>query len=172
MKLAVDVHYHSIGTHSVGDRATVAGVLFEQWNDSVPKQELVCEIDLIEDYESGQFYKRELPCILKLLEVHTIRPSCIVIDGFVYLDGFAQSGLGKYLYDALHGEISIIGVAKTPFHGISHDYAVYRGNSEKPLFVTAEGIQITEAKEIVCKMHGEYRLPTLLKRVDQVCRMS
>ncbi|WP_330482442.1 endonuclease V [Tumidithrix elongata] len=163
MKLAVDVHYK-------GDRATVGGILFENWSDRDPTQELTCAIDSIEDYEPGQFYKRELPCILKLLEVHQLKPACIAIDGFVYLDGFSKPGLGKYLYDALCGEVPIVGVAKTLFRGISPDYAVCRGDSEKPLFVTAIGLPISEAKEVIRTMHGSYRIPSLLKRVDRICR--
>jgi hypothetical protein len=31
----------------------------------------------------------------------------------VYLDGFSEAGLGKYLYDALKGEVSVVGMAKS-----------------------------------------------------------
>jgi len=37
--------------------------------------------------ETEAFYKRELPCILKLLDKLEQPPSCIVVDGYVFLDG-------------------------------------------------------------------------------------
>lgn len=106
----------------------------------------------------------------KLLEDHNIRPDCIVIDGFVYLDGVGKAGLGKHLYDALKGRVNVIGVAKRPFKNISDFFAIYRGGSDNPLYVTSEGIEIDIAKKLVATMSGLFRVPTLLKRVDRACR--
>lgn len=61
MILAVDVHYKD-------QKALVAGVLFENWDDDYPCEIFMSTVSNIEKYEPGQFYKRELPCILKLLE--------------------------------------------------------------------------------------------------------
>ena len=163
MILAVDVHYK-------GQKAVVAGVLFENWYDDHPCEVFMSTVADIEKYEPGEFYKRELPCILKLLGDHQIRPDCIVVDGFVYLDGVIKAGLGKHLYDALEGRVNIIGVAKKPFKDISDRFAVYRGRSDKPLYVTSEGIEIDTAKKLVAAMSGRFRVPTLLKMVDQACR--
>jgi len=75
--LAVDVQY--------SDRTgSVAGVLFNNWTDSKPFKEYLSIIDDICEYESGQFYKRELPCILKLINEHSISPTVLVIDGYVF----------------------------------------------------------------------------------------
>ena len=46
--------------------------------------------------EPGQFYKRELPCILELLKQVNPLPNYIVIDGYVYLGGDEKPGLGKH----------------------------------------------------------------------------
>lgn len=93
-----------------------------------------------------------------------------MIDGFVYLDGVNKPGLGKHLYDSLGKDTIVIGVAKRPFKDICDDYAIYRGRSKKPLYVTAEGIDLNQAFEAITQMHGKFRIPDLLKKVDQVCR--
>lgn len=163
MKLAVDVQYYN-------DTATVGGVSFENWQDDEAQREYVSAFQGVMDYEPGKFYKRELPCILKLITEHELRPECIIVDGFVFLDGFSEAGLGKHLFDALGGKVSIIGVAKKRFKDINSKYEVYRGVSKNPLYVTAVGLEIEQARENIRLMHGRDRLPTLLKHADQICR--
>ena len=163
MILAVDVDYRD-------SCAYIGGVTFENWNDGVEKDTSVSFLDHIHEYIPGQFYLRELPCILRLIEEHKLKPEYIVIDGFVLLDGEGKPGLGKYLYDALNNKVAIIGVAKKPFKGMPSACEVYRGFSKNPLYVTSVGITLDDAKTFIRSMHGEYRVPTLLKRVDQVCR--
>ncbi len=162
MILAVDVDYHKEG-------ATIGGVLFENWSDEEAIREVVSNIDSVEEYVPGQFYKRELPCILKLLEEHALLVDTIVVDGYVFLGG-DKKGLGHYLYEALEGTVSVIGVAKNSFHGIPQEWAVFRGESIKPLYITAVGMELAESKESIKSMAGEFRFPTLLKRVDSLCR--
>jgi len=161
--LAVDVAYQSA-------KAVVAGVLFRDWGDESGEAVFISELQEVPDYVSGAFYQRELPCILKLLKDHQLDPGCIVVDGYVYLDGVARAGLGKYLYDALQARVSVIGVAKKPFKGIPSQCELFRGCSTKPLFITAAGLDLTQAKYCIANMHGPYRLPTLLKEVDRLCR--
>ncbi|WP_243369825.1 endonuclease V [Geotalea sp. SG265] len=165
MLLAVDVHY--------GERiAVVAGVEFADWGDAAPRRELVLAMEVPAAYTPGQFYQRELPCILRLLTHYQLQPGCMVIDGYVYLDGENRPGLGKHLFDALAGTVPVVGVAKSRFAGIGEQYAVYRGKSTRPLYVTAAGMGQETAKEHIRSMHGPHRLPTLLKRVDRLCRAS
>ena len=161
--LAVDVHYQ-------GGMATGAGVLFEDWGDARGEETYISKIEGVHDYIPGEFYKRELPCLLKLLEDHQITPGCIVVDGFVYLDGLGKAGLGKYLYDALGGKVGVIGVAKKFYNGIPRDFELYRGKSEKPLFVTSAGLDVDAAKRFIARMHGDFRIPTLLRIADRACR--
>ena len=183
MILAVDVHYYN-------KHAVVAGVGFECWNDQDPKYHYVSAIDQTEDYMPGEFYRRELPCILKvpyylveshkvwgataiilkLLNEHELSPTYILIDGYVYLDGYSRPGLGKYLYEALSGKVKVIGVAKNPFKGITGEYELYRGSSKKPLYVTCIGEELPDAKAQIAAMYGAHRIPVLLKAVDQLCR--
>lgn len=163
MILAVDVAYHT-------EYAIVGGLLFSHWNDDVPLREITARIDHIEAYVPGQFYQRELPCILTLLEQIPKPLETILIDGYVYLGNERLNGLGAHLYHALHEKIAIIGVAKTAFKDTPQSSEVYRGHSQRPLYVTAIGIDEEAARECITQMSGPYRIPTLLKKVDQLCR--
>lgn len=59
MKLAVDAYY-------TGNKAKVVGVLFENFSDEKPLKIISKVVDVVAPYESGSFYKRELPCIVLL----------------------------------------------------------------------------------------------------------
>lgn len=163
MNLAVDVYYPK-------EEAIVAGVIFTNWHACEPDQVLITHLSSVASYESGQFYKRELPCILELLKQVNPLPNYIVIDGYVYLGGDEKPGLGKHLYDALKGQCAIIGVAKNRFEEIPVEAELFRGDSSRPLYVTAVGIDQAEAKQRIKNMCGKFRVPTLLKKVDQLCR--
>lgn len=165
MILAVDVHYQSYF-------AWTSGVAFSSWTDASETQIYRSKLCEIEEYVPGQFFRRELPCILRLLEEHNLQPGTIVVDGFVYLDGSSTPGLGKHLYDALGGVTSVIGVAKNRFAGAPNDVMVYRRVSKTPLYVTSVGIPLDEAKEHIRSMHGAFRIPSLLKRADQASRKT
>ena len=83
MILVVDVAYKD-------NSAQVAGVLLESWESCTSTNQYIIHIQDTAEYESGQFYKRELPCILALLDVVKENVEFIVIDGYVYL-GAEQS---------------------------------------------------------------------------------
>ncbi len=53
----VDVDYRDLS-------AVAACVCFEHWTDGRPVLESAIEIRDVEPYAPGQFYRRELPCIL------------------------------------------------------------------------------------------------------------
>jgi deoxyribonuclease V len=165
MIFAVDVYYQD-------QKAIVAGVSFHFWDAPKPAEEMVIEMetDRVEEYEPGQFYKRELPCILALLETLETFPEIIVIDGYVHLGIEQKPGLGQRLYDAIEGKAIVIGVAKTRFQDTPESAEVYRGDSKRPLYVTAIGIGTPEAKAFIMDMHGENRIPVLLKRVDRLTK--
>jgi len=165
MILAMDVDYRQ-------DKAVVAGVLLRDWQDEAPIKEIVADCDLVHDYVPGEFYRRELPCLLKLLEQINIDLNTIVIDGYVYLGKDHTPGLGRYLYDALDKPIAVIGVAKTAFKDTPASTEVRRGTSQRPLYVTAIGMDEASAKHRIQAMHGRDRIPTLLKYVDHLCRAA
>ena len=164
MLLATDIQY--------GDNTAVAaGVLFSTWVDSQCEREFTKQITGIEPYEPGSFYKRELPCIMALLaDVDIDELTAIVVDGYVVLGQEEKPGLGLYLYEAIDRAVPVIGVAKNRFADTPEKCEVLRGSSQSPLFVTAVGMPLEIAKADITGMHGENRIPTLLKRVDQLCR--
>ena len=76
MLLAIDVHYRAEAVVSVG-------ILFETWQSAAPNQiiKLTSPPD-VADYQAGQFYKRELPYILQILEkIDLSTLDCIIVDG-------------------------------------------------------------------------------------------
>ena len=121
----------------------------------------------VEAYEPGAFYKRELPFLLAVMQ-SLPAPDAVVIDGYCWL-GSERAGLGARLYQALEESCPVLGVAKTAFHG-SPGLPVLRGASRSPLYVTSCGLAPQEAARKVQLMHGSFRIPMLLKRVDQLSR--
>jgi deoxyribonuclease V len=163
MLLALDVHYDH-------DRAIAAAVAFDDWTAAAATRCYISHVDGVADYASGAFYRRELPCLLQLLNEHALTPTHLVIDGYVDLDTSGRPGLGRHLFDALAGQVAIVGVAKTAFAGIGAESAILRGGSARPLYVTAAGVDLAWAKARIVSMNGPHRIPTLLKRADQLCR--
>jgi len=152
------------------DKAVAAGIVFETWESREPAREIWVQVDDVAEYVPGQFYKRELPCIKALLaEIHD-NINVILIDGYVHLGKERKPGLGKHLWNMLDGKIPVIGVAKTAFRDTPESSSLLRGKSRKPLFVTAEGMDMETAKQCIRTMHGDHRIPDLLKRVDFLCR--
>jgi deoxyribonuclease V len=162
--LAIDVYYPE-------GKAKAVGALF-YWQDEVAKEIISIELDNIEAYIPGEFYKRELPCILKVIEkVDFKRISTIIVDGNVYIDNEGTFGLGGKLWEALDGKIPVIGVAKTFFKNTEEKVIpVERGQSKNPLFVSAIGMDTEEAGALIKGMKGEHRMPDILKYVDTLTK--
>ncbi len=150
------------------ESATAACVLCEAWSDAEPAAELVRRIPAVEPYQPGSFYRRELPCLLAVLRELRRLPAALVVDGYTWL-GESRPGLGAHLHEALGGRAAVIGVAKTRFRG-APALEVTRGRSRLPLFVTAVGVPIAEAASDIRRMHGPFRIPTMLRRADALSR--
>lgn len=165
MLAAIDVKYYP-------EKAKTVCALFEHWQSKEANAYIVDYSDSTEEYVPGEFYRRELPCILSVLsKVDQAALTGIVIDGFVYLDDDGRAGLGAHLYERLNRTIPVIGVAKKSFHSLTRDVIlVTRGQSMNPLFVTAAGIDLKEAALNIRTMHGQYRIPDILKEVDRRTR--
>ncbi len=162
MIACLDVDYRDGGAYA-------AGLAFLNWSDASPATEKVILVEAVHPYQPGQFFRRELPCLLVVLrELPPV--SVVIVDGYVWLDGVSVAGLGAHLYQALAGRVAVVGVAKTRFAGAGAAVEVVRGRSTRPLFVTAAGMSTQRAAERVRSMHGPNRIPTLLKRVDFLCR--
>ena len=159
MFCCVDVDYQTTGV-------TAAAVGFASWQDAVATIEIVMRsFEAPQPYEPGAFAKRELPYVLGVL---ARMPPCeaILVDAYVWLAP-ARPGLGKALHDACGAPV--IGVAKTWFEGASA-IEVVRGDSTRRLYVTAVGYDAERAAAEVRAMHGEFRIPTLIKRADTLAR--
>ena len=163
MLLAADVAYDEDT-----DTARVAGVLFGRWSAPRPEAEYVVTHHGLAPYQPGSFFMRELPCLLTLLGRVGHPISLVIVDGYVDVAS-GRPGLGRILYGALSPRIPVVGVAKSKLVG-AEAIEVLRGDSTRPLQVSAVGMDPAEAAERVRKMHGRHRLPTLLKRVDQLSR--
>jgi deoxyribonuclease V len=163
MIACVDVDYRAA-------EAVAACIVFRSWTDGHSTVEAVERIGKVEPYEPGQFSRRELPCLLAVLAKVEEPLQTVVVDGYVWLRDESAPGLGAHLYEALQRAIPVVGVAKTRFHSATVAAAVTRGNSQKPLYVTAAGIDLGAAARHIQSMHGPFRIPTLLRRVDQLCR--
>lgn len=160
MIVCVDVDYRA-------DAVVAACVGFVAWTDATPALELVVRSDTAAaEYVPGRFFERELPHLLAVLALVDPPPDVIIVDGYVWLAP-DRPGLGAHLYDAL--AIPVIGVAKNPFAG-AQALEVVRGESARPLYVTAIGIDAERAAEHARDMHGAFRVPTQLRRVDQLAR--
>lgn len=167
MLACVDVDYRP-------DREAVAAcVLFEGWSVARPSATRLARVNHVADYIPGEFYRRELPCLLAVLEpvIAEAAIETILVDGFVWLDERCeQPGLGAHLHRALGGTIPVVGVAKTSFKTSRGARLVHRGESARPLFVSAAGLDPDLAADRVRTMHGAHRVPTLLRLVDRLCR--
>jgi deoxyribonuclease V len=151
--------------------AGVACLLADTWTTAAPTMEISkCLPCAPADYVPGQFYKRELSLLRVVIDGLTSRPSMLVIDGYVWLGATDAPGLGAHLFEELHTATPIVGVAKTEYRNDTWSERVYRGESRKPLFVTAAGVETARAAALVASMHGKHRIPTLLKQVDRLAR--
>ncbi|PTT31546.1 endonuclease V [Chryseobacterium sp. HMWF028] len=163
---------YAFDTYYYEDYANTVCIAFENWTSENEVETFIEQTSISSEYESGAFYKRELPCILSLLEKITLKPGdIIIVDGYVTLDNDGKIGLGGYLYETLEEKYPIVGIAKNEFTTPdSQRRSVVRGESKTPLFVTSKGMDVDEVKSKVEQMHGDYRMPTLLKKLDQLSR--
>jgi len=161
MILAFDTYYYD-------HKAKTVCVAFDGWVDKEPVHIYTEILDKVAEYQSGEFYKRELPCIMSLLKSIDLQlVKIIIVDSFVVLDDAGSLGLGGHLFNQLNQTIPIIGVAKNNFFTLQQQKrTLLRGDSQKPLYITSVGIDLDIATAHIQSMHGPYRIPTLLKQLD------
>jgi deoxyribonuclease V len=160
---AVDVAYPSSG----GARAAMvvtAGADFAE----VLAEHTAC-VPEAAPYSPGRFFLRELPPLRAVLAAAgPLR--LLIVDGYVDLDPAGRPGLGAHVHDEF--AVPVIGVAKTPFRAATHAVPVIRGRSARPLFITAAGIPLPDAADLVSKMAGQFCLPDALRRADALSRSA
>lgn len=187
-KIAIDAYY-------LNGICYVVGGIFNKWKDEHVSKFIYADVKVESEYIPGEFYKRELPGIMKLLEQIDLKEfDNIILDGYVYLEegGYydketrkyipvtIKKGLGEHLKAAiyktyphtLYGMPNIVGVAKNLYGNNEKAYGCcYRGESKKPLYITSlnrhnDLIFPKSIQKMVKQMSGEYRMPTILKEVD------
>jgi deoxyribonuclease V len=163
MIACTDVHYTN--THAIA-----ACVSFRDWSDAHPDLAITERVEDPAPYEPGRFYRRELPALLAVLSKLTLPPELVIIDGYVWLGDWDHPGLGAHLHKALGGRAAVIGVAKKVFLRGPAVQTIRRGHGARPLYVSTAGMDLNEAAARIVGLHGEFRVPTLLKRVDHLCR--
>ncbi len=164
MLLAADVHYSDVG-------ATAAAVAFSDWGSAAPSKSWVLTFSgQPAPYEPGKFYKRELRFLLSLVELarSEFDFDAVVVDGHVWLAP-GQPGLGMHLFASLGRTVPVVGIAKSAYHR-GAAVPIYRGKSRRPLFVSSVGIDEAEAVRLVAGMHGDDRVPTIVRVVDRLAR--
>lgn len=169
-KLALDTYYLE-----ENDAYTV-GVIFDKWTDSEPQEIITVHTHNFASYIPGEFYKRELPCILDLLKKISLDEiGVIILDGFLRLktdeDKEVKDGLGMHLKPYLPEHVKLIGVAKSIFGDNKKiSESVLRGEATNPLWVQGEGYSNKEAAGLIKNMYGNYRIPQMLKTLDKLTK--
>ncbi|MFC8800338.1 endonuclease V [Promicromonospora sp. NPDC057138] len=159
---AVDVQYLDDG----GARAAL--VVADDAAFATLTEERTVLVEHVADYRPGRFYERELPALQQVLS--GVAPvDLLIVDGYVDLDPAGRPGLGAHVADAGLAPV-VLGVAKTRFRAATHAAEVLRGQSARPLYVTASGMALDAAADLVRTMAGDARLPDALRRVDRLAR--
>jgi deoxyribonuclease V len=159
--VAVDVHY----LDNSRARAAVGAASDRRFAVIACASTAMVSVDAA--YQPGEFYRRELPPLQAVIP-RSAKLALIVVDGYVDLDASGRPGLGAHVH-ADFG-VPVIGVAKTPFRTATHAAQVIRGQSARPLYVTAAGMPIEDAAQLVDEMSGRFRVPDGLKLADRLAR--
>ncbi len=165
MLAAIDVQYD-------GNDARAGLVLFRHWGDTTATATYTHWMTDCANYTPGNFYLREMPVILEVLTKYPGPLDSIIVDCYVNLDQHGTPGLGQRLFDHHGGNIPVIGVAKSRYRDSQHAIELRRGESHRPLFVTAAGISAADAANRVASMHGRHRIPELIKLADRIARQA
>lgn len=178
MILLLDVHYDE-----VNNSAHIAGIITDDWiSDKIIS---IYEIDkngIDCAYIPGQFYKREMPCLIELWnslsEYDKSNIDTIIVDGF-YDIWNGSKGLGHHFKDWLTANgynKEVVGIAKNPCRETNKfTLPVYRTEESKTskcrsaLWVNGSKME-NDYQSKVLSMHGKYRIPTLIKAVDKLSR--
>ena len=163
MIACLDVHYDD-------EWARAAAIVFEHWASAVAAKKYTAVIPWAKKYESGIFYQRELIPLLAVINKIPESIQVYIIDAYCYLSTDREPGLGIYLYQALNGKVPVVGAAKSKFKQADMAQPVFRGQSIRPLYVTAVGISDRQAASNVSGMAGKNRIPDLLRLADRTAR--
>lgn len=162
-KIAIDTYYRS------EQEAYTVGIIFEEWDDKKPLSIVDDVNETFDRYIPGEFYKRELPCILRILnKINILEFDSIILDGYIDLkdnEGNIKPGLGRRLCSKIniHDDLDIIGIAKSLYCRTDEiSYKLVRNSSKALYCQSLRGNSLDFLKYL----DGDYRIPTLLKLLD------
>ncbi len=158
-----DAHYN-------GNSAIAAAIVFRRWEVETAVDRFTVKVTDVGDYRPGSFYERELKPLHELIPLISYPIRYFVIDAYCHLSDHGSPGLGAYLHKSLPEDSIVIGVAKNRFRDTRHAVELFRGDSNRPLFITSIGVGYQSAADHVKSMFGEHRIPTILKAVDRLAR--
>lgn len=178
MILITDVFYNENE-----NAAHIGAITIEDWTSTtIAKQWEIDKKGIDCEYIPGQFYKREMPCLIELWNTISDEDKknidTIIVDGFYDIwDG--RPGLGHHFHDWLidNGyDVEVVGIAKNPCRETNEfTLPVYRTEASKTskwrnaLWVNGSNME-HNYQEKVLKMDGKYRIPTMIKHVDKLSR--
>ena len=177
MKIIFDICYTDIeGSNKTN--CSIAALLFDQFESKeIIKSYHVDLITNVAEYVSGEFYKKEMPCLQymwnNLPQNIKNQIDTVIVDSLYDLwDG--RPGMGHHFHDWLISEgynVEVMGIAKKKFKDNSlYITKVIRGNdSTTPLNVNGSD-KTKDYKKIVQSMAGDYRIPYMVKEVDKLSR--
>lgn len=147
----------------------VAGIVAKNILSEQEEYVITAFVTEIEDYIPGQFYRRELQSVDSIIsQIEKGDIEMIVVDGYAD-SGTEEHALGTYVYEKYN--IPVIGIGKNKYDRcVLENLEVYRGESKKPLYVTSKGMDNEQAKTLVKKMAGKFRIPYLVKYADNRAR--
>ena len=152
-----------------GDASALVGVvLLDEFEDARAASEYVVEAGPVEPYVPGEFWRRELAPLLRAVHPAIADLSVCVIDAYVDLGRARRPGLGRMLH--VSTGLPVIGVAKSFYPDTPREYEVRRGSSRRPLYVSAAGFDLDEAKRCIVRMAGDARVPTMFRRADELSK--
>lgn len=163
MIACIDVYYSN-------DEAYAAAIVLEHWDDSDVVEEYSLKLLGVGDYQPGKFYERELKPVVEIVKLIEHPIKCYVIDAYCHLSDHGEPGLGAHLFPLVPAGATVIGVAKNRFRDSRHAVEVCRGGSNRPLYVTAIGMEYAAAAKLIVSMAGKHRMPAMLKYVDSLSR--
>lgn len=152
---------------SVGESALVGCVAIENFSDTEPLSEWIVEGGSVGPYVPGEFYRRELRPLIRAVRSAPDLSVC-VIDAYVDLGEDAAPGPGRILFEQTG--VPVVGVAKSRYLGTPTEFEVLRGESQRPLFVSAAGLNNDRAREYVRAMAGMGRIRSMIRRAHQLSK--
>lgn len=153
-----------------GGQASVAAVAFDAWDAAEATKTYGSRTAPVEKPTREGADPLKVQGVLQLLAEHRLAPELILIEGFVHLDADDTPGLGQRLFQALGGQVPVVGISKKSLPGLSAQFEVPREEETPPLVVTSAGLDIGAAKARVRSMHGRKRVPTLMKLVARLAK--